>query len=314
MLNTCLSELLEIKYPIFQGGMSYLGNAELAAAVSDAGGLGIISSGSLPPEWLREQIELARWLTDKPFGINIMLRSPFVKEVVKIIIEERVSIVTIGGGNPEEYLPKLLEAKAKAIPVVSNIALARRLVDAGANALIAEGMEAGGHIGEISTFSLVPQLIGEVSVPVIAAGGIADGHGLTAALSLGANGVQMGTRFICAEECPAHPNFKQKILAADDQATTVIGQTVGHPIRCLKNQLTQQYLAMERRGVGEKELNQLIQGKLYIGLIEGDLENGLLMAGQVAGLIKEIKSAAAIIEEIITQAEVIISASSDKVL
>jgi enoyl-[acyl-carrier protein] reductase II len=289
--------------------MTYLGSAELAAAVSNADGLGIIGSGSYPPEWLKEQIELIRWLTNEPFGVNIMLMSPFVDEIVKVIIEEKVSIVTIGGGNSETYLPRLKEAGVRTLPVISNVALAKRLANLGATALIAEGMEAGGHIGETTTFSLIPQLISAVNIPVIAAGGIADGYGLASALTLGAHGVQMGTRFICAEECPAHPNFKQKILTADDQATTIIGQTIGHPIRCLKNRLTQQYLAMEKRGATGEELGQLIQGKLYLGLIEGDLENGLLMCGQIAGAVKEIKPAAMIIEEMVAQAEAIISAS-----
>jgi enoyl-[acyl-carrier protein] reductase II len=306
LLKTILCELLNIKYPILQGGMAWLGTAELVSAVSNAGGLGIIGSGDAPPEWVREQIHLTRELTDKPFGVNLMLMSPFVSEVLEVVLEERVPVVTTGGGNPGIYISRLKQAGIKVLPVISSVALARRLERQGVDAVIAEGMESGGHIGETTTMALVPQVVSSVDIPVVAAGGIADARGLVAALSLGAQGVQMGTRFICTSECIAHPKFKQKILEAGDRATVVTGESLGHPARCLKNKLTREFLALEKGGASPEVLEEFGRGRLRRGVIEGDEEQGSLMAGQIAGLIKEIKSVPELIEEIISKAEQIV--------
>ncbi len=305
MLRTVLCDLLGIEYPIIQGGMAWLGTAELVSAVSNAGGLGIIGSGDAPPDWVREQIRLTRKATDKPFGVNVMLMSPFVEEVIEVILEEQVSIVTTGGGNPGIYVPRLKGAKV--LPVVSSVALAKRLERLGVAAIIAEGMESGGHIGETTTMALVPQVVDAIKIPVVAAGGIADGRGLASALALGAQGVQMGTRFICTEECIAHPNFKHKIIEAGDRSTVVTGESLGHPARCLKNKLTKEFLALERSETPAQELEEFGQGRLRLGIIEGDTENGSLMAGQIAGLIKEIKPAKKVIEETVAEAEAIIT-------
>jgi len=307
LLKTALIELFGIEHPVIQGGMTYLGNAELVAAVSNAGGLGVLGTGNAPPEWVREQIALVQMLTDRPFGINILLTSPFVKEVVKVVIAARVPIVATGGGNPSPYIPELRVAGLKVMPVVSSVVLAKHLESLGVNALVAEGMESGGHIGELTTMALVPQVVDSVRIPVVAAGGIADGRGLVAALALGAQGVQIGTRFICAEECIAHPKFKQRLLRANSCATTVIGQFIGHSVRCLQNRMTQEFLAMEKGGASKEELEHFSQGKFYSGVIEGDTDNGLLMAGQDAGLIKEIKPAKEIIEQMVAEAEAIIA-------
>ncbi len=306
LTNLAICELLGIKYPIIQGGMAWLGTFELVSAVSNAGGLGIIGSGDAPPDWLRKQIRATREHTDRPFGVNIMLMSPFVKENLKIVIEEQVKIVTFGGGNPGVYIPQLKESNIKLLPVVSSVALARRLERLGVDAIIAEGMESGGHIGETSTMALIPQVAQSIRLPVIAAGGIADGHGLVAALALGAQGVQMGTRFICSEECIAHPKFKQQILQAHDRATVVTGESTGHPVRCLENKLTREFRAREKAGVSKEELEEFGRGRLKLGVIDGDVDEGSLMAGQIAGLIREIKPVKEIIESIIAEAEEII--------
>ena len=301
--NFNLCNLLDIKYPIIQGGMAWLGTTELVSAVSNAGGLGIIGSGDAPPDWLRSQIRATRESTDKPFGVNILMMSPFVKDNLQVIVDEGVKIVTFGGGNPGTYIPALKEAGVKAIPVVSSVALARRLERLGIDAVIAEGMESGGHVGDTATMALVPQVVQNIKLPVIAAGGIADGHGLVAALALGAQGVQMGTRFVCSEECIAHPSFKERILQAQDRATVVTGESTGHPVRCLENRLTREFRAMEKAGVSTEELEKFGRGRLSLGIIHGNLEEGSLMAGQIAGLIKDIKPVKAIIEDIMAEAE-----------
>jgi len=306
LANLAICELLGIKYPIIQGGMAWLGTFQLVSAVSNAGGLGIIGSGDAPPDWLRKQIRATREHTDRPFGVNIMLMSPFVKENLKIVIEEKVKIVTFGGGNPGVYIPLLKESNIKLLPVVSSVALARRLERLGVDAIIAEGMESGGHIGETSTMALIPQVAQSIRLPVIAAGGIADGHGLVAALALGAQGVQMGTRFICSEECIAHPRFKQQILQAHDRATVVTGESTGHPVRCLENRLTREFRAREKAGAPKEELEEFGKGRLKLGVIDGDVDEGSLMAGQIAGLIREIKPVKEIIESIMAEAEEII--------
>jgi len=306
--NLVLCRLLGIKYPIIQGGMAWLGTSELVSAVSNAGGLGIIGSGDAPPEWLKDQVRSTKGRTDKPFAVNILLTSPFLEENLKVILDEKVGIVTFGGGNPGIHIPALKEAGIKVIPVVSSVALARRLERLGVDAIIAEGMESGGHVGDTATMALVPQVVNSVKVPVIAAGGIADGRGLVAALALGAQGVQMGTRFVCSEECVGHPRFKEQILQAQDRATVVTGESTGHPVRCLANKLTRQFMAREKAGASSTELEELGRRRLSLGVIEGNIEEGSLMAGQIAGLIKEIRPVKAIIEDTVAEAERTITA------
>jgi enoyl-[acyl-carrier protein] reductase II len=301
--NFKICSLLNIKYPILQGGMACLGTAELVSAVSNAGGLGIIGCGGAPPDWVKEQIKLTRDMTDKPFGINIMMMSPFREEVIKVILEEKVRVVTFGGGNPGAYITTFKEAGIVVIPVIASVAMARRLERAGVDAVIAEGMESGGHIGETTTIALVPQVVDAVKIPVIAAGGIADGRGLVAALALGAQGVQIGTRFICSDECIAHAKFKEQIVQAQDRATTVTGLTTGHPVRCLENKVTRQFAEMEKSGAPKSDLEEFGKGRLYLGVIQGNIEEGSLMAGQIAGLVKEIKPASQIIMDIMAEAE-----------
>jgi len=310
-MRTAICDLFGIEYPVIQGGMAWLGTAELASAVSNGGGLGIIGAGTAPPSWIREQIRATREWTSKPFALNIMLMTPFLEEVIQVVLEEGVSIVTTGGGNPGVYIPTFKEAGIKVMPVVSSVALAKRLERAGADALVAEGLESGGHIGETATMALLPQVVDSVTIPVVAAGGIGDGRGLAAALCLGAQGVQLGTRFVCAEECVAHPNFKRKVLEARDRSTVATGYATGHPVRCIENRLTRQFQALERGGASVEELELLGQGKLELAALDGDTEEGSVMAGQIAGLIADIKPAAAIIKEIVGQAESIIARLSN---
>ncbi|CEP68365.1 2-nitropropane dioxygenase, NPD [Moorella glycerini] len=306
MLRTPLCDLLGITYPIIQGGMAWVATGELAAAVSKAGGLGIIGAGNAPPETVRQEIHKVRERTDNPFGVNIYYMSPYVEELIDLVCAEKVPVVTTGAGNPGKHLPKLKAAGVKVIPVVASVALAKRLERLGVDALVAEGMECGGHIGEIATMPLVPQIVDAVHIPVIAAGGIADGRGLAAVLALGAAGVQMGTRFICAEECTVHPNYKEAILKAGDRDAVVTGMP-GHYVRVLKNKLTRQFEELAARGASWEEMDRLGTGKLRAAVVEGDVEYGSLMAGQSAALVREIKPAAAIIEEIMAEAEAIIS-------
>ena len=291
--------------------MAYLSTAELVSAVSNAGGLGIIGAGNSEPDWVREQIRLTRQLTDKPFGVNIMLMSPFAAPVVDVVLEEKVAVVTTGAGNPGPYIPRFKEAGIKVMPVVASVALARRLERAGVDAFVAEGMESGGEIGQITTMALVPQVVDSVKLPVMAAGGFADGRGLVAALALGAQGIQMGTRFVCSEECIAHPDYKQAILDASDRSTVISGQITGYPMRSLENKLTREFLEKEKSGVSVEEIMEFGVGKVRLGLIEGDLEGGTLLAGQISGMIKDVKPVRAIIEEIITGAEAIITRLND---
>jgi len=307
VLKTAIVDLFGIKHPIIQGGMAHLGTAELVSAVANAGGLGTIGAGYYQPEWVREQIHLTREQTSQPFGVNIQLTSPFLEPVVEVVLEERVAIVATGAGNPENYLPRFKQAGIKVMPVVASAALAKRLEQCGADAIVAEGMESAGHIGETTTMALVPQVVDSVRIPVVVAGGIGDGRGLAAALVLGAQGIQMGTRFVCSTECIAHPRYKERILKADDQATAVSRQATGYPLRSLSNALTEQFQALEKAGLSEEELELFDQGRMYLGLIEGDLEQGWLIAGQIAGLIKDIKPVKVIIEEIVAEAEAIIA-------
>jgi len=306
VLKTSLCNLLEIDYPIFQGGMAWVATAELAAAVSEAGGLGIIGAGNAEPEVVQAEIKKVQTLTSRPFGVNIYYMSPHIEALIDLVIAEHVPVITTGAGNPGRHLPRLKEAGIKVIPVVASVALAKRLERAGVDALIAEGMECGGHIGEITTMALVPQIVDSVRIPVVAAGGIADGRGLAAALALGAEGVQIGTRFICAAECTVHPNYKKAIIKAGDRDTVVTGYP-GHYVRVLKNKLTRQYEELMKRGASAVEFRELGASKLRAAVVEGDVSSGSLMAGQSAALVKRIEPAAVIIEEIMKEAEEIIA-------
>lgn len=306
MIKTDLCVLLGIDYPIIQGGMAWVSEAHLAAAVSEGGGLGIIGAGHAPADWVREQIKKAKELTKKPFGVNVMLLSPFANDVIKVVLEEEVAVVTTGAGNPGKYVPMLQAAGTRVIPVVPSVALAKRLEQTGVDAVIAEGMESGGHIGELTTMALVPQVVDAVQVPVIAAGGIGDGRGLAAVLALGAQGVQMGTRFVCASECTVHPQVKARIVKARDRDTVVTGRSTGHPVRCMRNKLTRQFEELESRGVDLAELEKLGAGRLKLAMVDGDIDYGSVMAGQIAGMVSRIMPAADILKEIMSEAEEII--------
>ena len=297
--ENAICKLLGIKYPIFQGGMAWLGTAELASAVSEAGGLGIIGAGHMPPDVLRAEIQKVKKATKKPFGVNIMLMSPFVKEVMQLMLDERVPVVTTGAGNPGEYIPSLKEIGTKVIPVVASVALAKRLVRTGVDAIIAEGMESGGHIGELTTMALVPQVVDAVDVPVIAAGGIGDSRGICAAFALGAQAVQMGTRFVMSEECIAHENYKNLVLKARDRSTVITGRTTGHPARVLQNKLTRIYLEKEAAGASAEELEKLGLGTLRMAAREGDVEMGSVMIGQISGMMNDIKPVKVILEDLV---------------
>ncbi|HHW02908.1 MAG TPA: enoyl-[acyl-carrier-protein] reductase FabK [Thermoanaerobacterales bacterium] len=307
MFHTEICDLLGIKYPIIQGGMAWVATAELAAAVSNGGGLGIIGAGNAPADVVRDQIRKAKELTDKPFGVNVYFMSPFVDDVMNTVIEEKVAVVTTGAGNPGKYIPLLKEANIKVIPVIASVALAQRLEKIGVDALIAEGMECGGHIGDITTMALVPQVVDAVRIPVIAAGGFADGRGLIAALALGAKGIQMGTRFVCASECTVHENYKNAIIKAKDRSTVVTGRPTGHPVRVLKNKLSHQFEALESRGADIKELEALGTGRLKAAVLYGDVDNGSVMAGQIAGMVNDVKPAAKIIEDLLNEARKVLS-------
>lgn len=310
MFYTEICKMLDIEFPIIQGGMAWVATAELAAAVSNAGGLGIIAAGSAPEDVVRNEIKKAKSLTDKNFGVNIYFMSPHVDKVIDVVVEEEVPVVTTGAGNPGKYMSKLKQAGIKVIPVVSSVALARRLERVGADALIAEGMECGGHIGELTTMALVPQVVDAVKIPVIAAGGIADARGFLAALALGAKGVQMGTRFVCARECTAHEKFKEAIITAKDRSTIVTGKTTGHPVRVIKNKLSLKFEELEQKQASVFELEALGQGKLRLAVVDGDVENGSVMAGQVSGMIKEVISAENIIQDIIKGASKLLNSLS----
>ena len=302
-MKTKITELLGIEYPIIQGGMAWVAEYHLAAAVSEAGGLGIIGAASAPAEVVREQVRRVKELTDKPFGVNVMLMNPNAPEVAQVVIEEKVPVVTTGAGNPGKFITQWKEAGVKVIPVVASVAMAKMMVRAGADAVVAEGTESGGHIGSATTMTLVPQVVDAVDVPVIAAGGIADGRGMAAAMMLGAEAVQMGTRFVVAKESIVHANYKERIIKAKDIDSEVTGRSTGHPIRVLRNQMAREYLEMEKNGASLEELEVLTLGSLRKAVMDGDVKNGSLMAGQIAGLIKEEASCKEIITEIVFQAE-----------
>jgi enoyl-[acyl-carrier protein] reductase II len=300
--NNRVTKLLKIKYPIIQGGMAWVADADLAAAVSNAGGLGVIAAASMPPELLEEQIVKIRKLTDKPFGMNIMLLSATADDALEIAAQYKVPVVTTGAGMPGKVLERLKPLGTTVIPVIASTAHAERVSKQGADAVVAEGNEAGGHVGEITTMNLVPQVVDVVSIPVIAAGGVADGRGMAAAFALGAEGVQVGTRFVCATESNVHYNYKQKIIEANDRGTVVTGRSTGHPVRGLKNKLSREFEDLEKSGASIEELEKLGTGKLRLAVVEGDTLWGSLMAGQSAGLVKRIEPASAIILDIINGA------------
>lgn len=302
-LKTEICDLLEIEKPIIQGGMAWVATGELAAAVSKAGGLGIIGSGNAPADVIEKEIEKVRELTDKPFGLNIMLLSPFADDIINLALEKKVPVITTGAGNPGKHVKKFKEIGTKVIPVVPSVALAKRLERTGVDAVIVEGTEAGGHIGELTTMALVPQLVDAVDIPVIAAGGIADGRGLAAVLALGAAGAQIGTRFVCSQECIAAEAYKKAIVNSRDRDAVVTGRSTGHPVRNLKNKLTRKINKLESKGVSAAEIEKIGSGKLEAAAINGDVEEGSVMAGQVSGMISEIKSVKEIIEEIMIKAE-----------
>lgn len=305
-MKTKITELLEIRYPIIQGGMAWVADFHLAAAVSNAGGLGIIGAGGAPAQWVREQIKEAKKLTDKPFGVNIMLMNPEADDIAQVLIEEGVKVVTTGAGNPAKYMKDWKEAGIKVIPVVASCALARMMEKCGADAVIAEGAEAGGHIGEITTMSLVPQVVDAVNIPVIAAGGIADGRGIAAAFMLGADAVQMGTQFVVTKECTVHQNYKDKIVKAKDIDSKVTGRTTGHPVRVLRNKMSNEYIKRENQGASFEELELLTLGGLKKAVVDGDVIDGSVMAGQIAGLVKKEYSCRELIVRSVRQAEELI--------
>ncbi len=305
-MKTRITDLLNIEYPIVQGGMAWVAEYHLASAVSNAGGLGIIAAANAPAEWVREQIREARKLTDKPFGVNIMLMSPEADKVAKIVAEEGVKVVTTGAGNPEKYMQMWKDAGIKVIPVIASVAMAKRMERCGADAVVAEGTEAGGHIGETTTMVLVPQIADAVNIPVIAAGGIADGRGMAAAFMLGAEGVQVGTHFVVAKESIVHQNYKDCILKAKDIDTRVTGRSTGHPVRAIRNNLTREYLKLEAEGAGFEELEMLSLGGLRKAVVEGDVSMGSLMAGQSAGLVKNEYTCSEFIEKTVAEAEKLI--------
>jgi len=303
MFKTRICKLMGTKYPLIQGGMAWIADAELASSVSNAGALGVIAAGYAPGEWVREEIRKTKNLTGKPFGLNIMLLNPNADEIARIAVEENVPVIITGAGNPGKYIKMWKESNISVLPVVPSVALAIRMERAGVDAVIAEGGEAGGHIGELTTMTLVPQVVDAVKIPVVAAGGIADGRGMAAVWMLGASGFQMGTRFLVARECNVHLNYKQKILLAKDTSTTVTARSTGHPVRVIKNKLTRNFQQLEKRSASLDEYEELGKGALYRAVREGNMDSGSIMAGQSAGLVKKEQSCKEIIEEIFLEAE-----------
>ena len=303
MIKSVLCDMLNIEYPLFQGGMAWIADGKLAAAVSEGGGLGIIAAGNQPVEHVKEQIQTAKRLTKRPFGVNIMLLSPHVDAVAQLVAEERVAVVTTGAGNPAKYMELWKNAGVHVIPVVASVAMAKLMTRQGASALIAEGGESGGHVGEVTTMVLVPLICDATNLPVLAAGGIADGRGVAAAMMLGACGVQMGTRFLSAEECSIHPVYKEKIVKANDLCTMVTGKRLGHPVRSLRTTFAREYAKMEFSGMTDEELSGRAGGALQKAVLEGDLEKGCFLSGQVAAMVRNVQPAAEIIREVMEGAE-----------
>lgn len=302
-MQTEVTRLLEIEVPVIQGGMAWVAEYHLAAAVSNAGGLGLIGAASAPADWVRDQIRKTKELTKRPFGVNIMLMSPYSDEVAQVVAEEGVKVVTTGAGNPEKYMKLWKKSGIKVIPVVASAALAKRMERCGADAVVAEGCEAGGHIGENTTMCLVPQIVDAVKIPVIAAGGIADGRGMAAAFMLGAKGVQMGTHFIVTDECQVHEAYKERILKAKDIDSRVTGRSTGHPVRALRNDMTKRYLELEKKGSSFEELEQLTLGGLRKAVVDGDVKDGSVMAGQIAGLVKERMSCKELLDRLVAETD-----------
>lgn len=302
--------MLGIRYPVFQGGMAWVADGKLAAAVSEGGGLGIIGAGNAPASFVREQIAVVRSITDKPFGVNVMLLSPYADEVAAAVAEEHVPVVTTGAGNPSKYMKTWLEAGVKVIPIVPSVAMAKLVTRLGASAVIAEGGESGGHIGELTTMVLVPLIRDATDLPVIAAGGIADGRGVAAALMLGACGVQMGTRFLSAEECNIHPNYKERIIKAGDLCTMVTGKRLGHPVRSLRTNFARNYSKAEYGGMPDEELEALGTGALRLAVQEGDIQNGCFLSGQIAAMVNKVQPAADIVREVMESAEPILKGAA----
>ena len=307
MLKTPLCDLLGIEKPVFQGGMAWIADASLAAAVSEAGGLGIIAAMNANADWLRDQIHELRRRTDKPYGVNVMLMSPFADEVAQVVIDEKVPVVVTGAGNPRKYMPAWIEAGVKVVPVVASVALAKLVARAGATAVVAEGTESGGHIGELTTMVLVPQVVDAVDIPVLAAGGIADGRGVAAAFMLGAQGVQVGTRFLVAEECTVAEPYKELVLKAKDISTRATGRSTGHPVRALKTRFTNEYAKLEAEGADPDKLAEFGTGALRRAAKEGDVERGSFLCGQVAGMVRERQSAADIVDDLVSGAEKVLA-------
>lgn len=299
MLGNRVTDLLGINYPIIQGGMAWIADAQLAAAVSNAGGLGIIAAGNMQPEDLRKEIFKVRNLTDKPWGVNVFFISPYLEQIIDVIIEEKVPVITTGAGNPGKYISRLKKNGTKVMPVVSSVVLAKRLERTGVDAIIAEGMEAGGHIGDITTMALVPQVADAVSIPVIAAGGIADGRGMLAAFALGAQAVQIGTLFICSDECRVHPKYKAAITKAKDRSTVITGASMGHPVRVIQNKLTKEMERLESLNADPDEIGRIGSGKLKLAAIDGDIEHGSVMAGQVAAMVNKVRPMEEIIKMLV---------------
>ncbi len=310
-MKTKLTQLLNIRYPLFQGAMAWISDAKLAAAVSNAGGAGIIAAGGRDAVWIREQIRLAKTLTERPFGVNVQLMAPNRDEIVAAICEEKVAFVTLGAGNPVPYFAAFAAAGIKKIPVVPNVKLAKRVEAAGADAIVIEGMEAGGHIGVLTTMALMTQVIPEVTLPVIVAGGFADGRGVAAALLMGAAGVQLGTRFLVAEECAVHPRFKEKILAAGDTDSVVTGISMGHAVRGVKNPFTDKFLALERQHAPEEELIQLATGSNRLAAVDGDVENGMVQAGQSLLPLRAIEPVQVIVDAIMDETVKVLRGASE---
>ena len=302
-MQTEITELLGIQYPVIQGGMAWVAEHHLAAAVSEAGGLGLIGAANAPAEWVREQIRAAKNLTEQPFGVNIMLMSPYADEVAQVVAEEGVKVVTTGAGSPEKYMEQWKQSGIRVIPVVASVALAKRMERCGADAVVAEGCESGGHVGESTTMALVPQVVDAVQIPVIAAGGIADGRGIAAAFMLGAKAAQMGTRFIATQEAQVHESYKNQVLRAKDIDTRVTGRSTGHPVRALRNEMTKRYLELEQEGASFEELEQLTLGGLRRAVVEGDVRMGSMMAGQCAGLVREILPCSELVPQLMQEAK-----------
>ena len=310
MIETPITSLLGIRHPVFQGGMAWIADGRLAAAVSEGGGLGIIGAGSAPAEYVRKEIAKARSMTDRPFGVNIMLMSPYADEIAALTAEEKVSVVTTGAGNPSKYMASWKDAGIKVIPVVASVAMAKLMTRLGASAVIAEGGESGGHVGELTTMVLVPLVADATDLPVIAAGGIADGRGVAAAFMLGASGVQMGTRFLSAEECSINPVYKEKIIKAGDLCTMVTGKRLGHPVRSLRTTFARDYAKAEYSGMDDESLEALGVGALRKAVKDGDLQHGCFLAGQIAAMVSKEEPAADIVRSVIEEAEPILKGAT----